>query len=62
MAKNSQPVSFTTYPELLQSVNEIAKTRRRSRSFIITEALEKYLQNGTAPSQPAAKPTKKASR
>ena len=66
MAKNSQAVSFTLYPELLQSVDAIAKTRRRSRSFIITEALEKYLSNGHAPSQPTpvAKKTatKKATR
>jgi predicted transcriptional regulator len=41
--------SITSPDELVAKVDEIAANRRRSRSFIITEAVEKYLENGKSP-------------
>ena len=41
--------SISSPEEMVVRVDEIAENRRRSRSFIITEAIEKYLANGKSP-------------
>lgn len=51
-------ISISAPEDYLAQVDEIAERRKRSRSFIITEAIEKYLENGHKPSSPT--PKKKA--
>ena len=51
-------VSLTLPPPDVEAIDEIAVKRRRSRSFIITEAIEKYLANGQA--KPTTTTKKKA--
>lgn len=51
-----QKISITAPNEYIAQVDEIAVRRKRSRSFIIAEAIEKYLDNGQAkPTTPATK-------
>jgi predicted transcriptional regulator len=40
-----QKVSLTIPDDYVAKVDEIAEQHRRSRSFIIAEAIEKYLEN-----------------
>ena len=51
-------VSLTIPPAYIDQVDEIAVRRKRSRSFIVAEAIEKYLENGHK--QPTTTPKKKA--
>jgi len=53
-----QKISITAPDNYISQVDEIAERRKRSRSFIIAEAIEKYLENGHKPIPPA--PKKKA--
>lgn len=53
-----QKISISAPDDYIAQVDEIAERRKRSRSFIIAEAIEKYLENGHKPSSPA--PKKKA--
>jgi metal-responsive CopG/Arc/MetJ family transcriptional regulator len=53
-----QKISITAPDNYISQVDEIAERRKRSRSFIIAEAIEKYLENGHKPSTPT--PKKKA--
>ena len=45
---SKQKVSLTVPPNYITQVDEIAERRKRSRSFIVAEAIEKYLDNGHA--------------
>ena len=51
-------VSLTIPPAYIDQVDEIAVRRKRSRSFIVAEAIEKYLENGKPTTNPT--PKKKA--
>ena len=53
-----QKISISAPDTYITQVDEIAERRKRSRSFIIAEAIEKYLENGHKPTSPA--PKKKA--
>jgi metal-responsive CopG/Arc/MetJ family transcriptional regulator len=58
---SKQKISITVPSDAIEKVDGIAERRRRSRSFIIAEAVEKYLENGRSTStQKTASPTKKA--
>jgi predicted transcriptional regulator len=46
--------------KMVERIDEIAENRRRSRSFIITEAVEKYLENGKISKSEPTTHTKKA--
>jgi metal-responsive CopG/Arc/MetJ family transcriptional regulator len=53
---SKQKISFTVPQNHISQVDEIAERRKRSRSFIIAEAIEKYLENGYAkPTEPTTK-------
>lgn len=55
-----QKVSITVPNTYIIEVDEIAERRKRSRSFIIAEAVEKYLENGnTSTPKPTSPSTKK---
>jgi predicted transcriptional regulator len=52
-------VSLSIPPTHIAQVDELAEKRKRSRSFIVAEAIEKYLANGHAKPTPPM-PKKKA--
>jgi predicted transcriptional regulator len=54
--------SITSPDSLVKKVDVIAANQRRSRSFIITEAIAEYLQNNHSPKSETTtqKPMKKA--
>jgi predicted transcriptional regulator len=56
---STKPTTFTAIAENLEKIDEIATRRKRSRSFIINEAMEKLIESDVQPSQKA---TKKADR
>jgi predicted transcriptional regulator len=51
--------SFTSPDDLIEKIDEIARERHRSRSYIIYEALSQYLNNKNGSTKPDA-PKKKA--
>ena len=58
MVMTTTSVSIAANKEVLKAIDELAKRRKRSRSFIYNEAAEMLLANQVNP--PTIKPTKKA--
>jgi predicted transcriptional regulator len=42
---STKPITFTAIMENLKTIDEIAASRKRSRSFIINEAIEKFIEH-----------------
>jgi predicted transcriptional regulator len=57
-----QKISITAPNSYIAQVDEIAVRRKRSRSFIIAEAIEKYLDNGQAKTTPPVAKKKAGTR